>query len=214
MTFFQKKQYPLRNPPLHLRAARGAGAPDARRVHQPLHAHRHRPHGAPWNPREHHHGAGNPRIRLRQQPAVDEVEQPLRHQVQAQLDGRQGLPRRRRQGRMLPLLPLGRGVVPGPRRIPRLAAPLRLAVRLLLRRLQELGAGSQGRGLRHGPRLRAAAHPHHRGEPALPARPARRRTALRLALRPETRPRRVVLVAEQRGGTGPTEGPSTRTTTA
>ena len=107
---------------------------------------------------------------------------------------------------MLPLLPLGRGVVPGPRRIPRLAAPLRLAVRLLLRRLQELGAGSQGRGLRHGPRLRAAAHPHHRGEPALPARPARRRTALRLALRPETRPRRVVLVAEQRGGTGPDRG--------
>ena len=37
---------------------------------------------------------------------------------------------------------------------------------LILRRLQELGAGSQGRGLRHGPRLRAAAHPHHRGERA------------------------------------------------
>ena len=30
--------------------------------------------------------------------------------------------------------------------------------------------------------------------------------ALRLALRPETRPRRVVLVAEQRGGTGPDRG--------
>ncbi len=101
---FSKKAISSPNPPLHLRAARGAGAPDARRVHQPLHAHRHRPHGALWNPREHHHGAGNPRIRLRQQPAVDEVEQPLRHQVQAQLDGRQGLPRRRRrQGRMLPL---------------------------------------------------------------------------------------------------------------
>ena len=181
-----------------------------RQTHQPLHAHRHRPHGALRNPREHHHGAGNPRIRLRQQPAVDEVEQPLRHQVQAQLDGRQGLPRRRRQGRMLPLLPLGRGVVPGPRRIPRLAAPLRLAVRLLLRRLQELGAGSQGRGLRHGPRLRAAAHPHHRGEPALPARPARRRTALRLALRPKSGSRRR---AAWRNWPGP-RGPSTRTTTA
>ena len=30
------------------------------------------------------------RIRLRQQPAVDEVQQPLRHQVQAQLDRREG----------------------------------------------------------------------------------------------------------------------------
>ncbi len=95
--------------------------------------------------------------------------------------------------------PLGRGVVQGSCRISRFAAALRLAVRLLVRRLQELGAGTQSRRLRHGTRLRATAHAHHRGEPALPARPARRRAALRLAHGTQgNRPRRVVRRPEQR----------------
>ena len=172
---FSKKAISLAgNPP-------GTGAADPRGIYRPLQIHRRGPHGAVRHPRQHHHGAGHPRVRLRQQLAIAAIEQPFRHQVQTQLDGRQGLLRRRRQGGVLPQLPLGRGVVQGPCRIPRFAATLRLAVRLLVRRLQELGTGAQSRRLRHGARLRAAAHAHHRGEPALPARPARRRAALRLA---------------------------------
>ena len=46
------------------------------------------------------------------------------------LDGRARLPRRRRQRRVFPQVRLGGGVVSGPRRLPRPAAALRLAVRI------------------------------------------------------------------------------------
>ena len=123
--------------------------------------------------------------------------------MQTQLDGRKSLPRRRRQRRVLPQLSHGRSLVPRPCRIPRHAAPLRLAVRLLPDRLQKLGAGTEGRRLRHGARLCAAALPHHRGGPALPAGPARRRAALRFAFGPQDhRSRRLVHRPDQHGAPG------------
>ena len=103
---------------------------------------------------------------------------------------------------MFPFVPLGRSLLPGPRRVSRLAAALRLALRLSVRRLQELGAGSEGRRIRHGPRLRPAARAGHRREPALPAGPSRRHAPLRHALRASSRPRGVVRRAEQRGTHG------------
>ena len=148
---FQKNNAPRRFPPRADPSARGPGPHHPRRVHRPIQIHRHRPDGALRNPGKHHPRPGYSRIRLREQPALHAVEQPLRHQVQARLDRREGLPRRRRQGRVLPGLPHGRGLVPRPRRVPRQAAPLRLAVRLRLGRLQELGARAQGCRLRHGP---------------------------------------------------------------
>ena len=107
---------------------------------------------------------------------------------------------------MFPRISFGRSLLSGPRRVPRLAAPLRLALRLPVRRLQKLGTGLEGRGIRHGARLCPAARADHRGEPALPAGPSRRHAPLRHALRTSARPRGVVLVAEQRGGTGPDRG--------
>ena len=68
---------------------------------------------------------------------------------------------------------------------------------------KKLGAGTEGRRLRHGARLCAAALPHHRGGPALPAGPARRRAALRFAFGPQDhRSRRLVHRPDQHGAPG------------
>ena len=60
---------------VHSRIGRPAGRaaqepPHARRVRRALQVHRRGPHGALRHPGQHHHGAGHPRIGLRQQPPL------------------------------------------------------------------------------------------------------------------------------------------------
>ena len=112
---FSKKQYRSQESFDSRTKPPGTGAADPRGIYRPLQIHRRGPHGAVRHPRQHHHGAGHPRVRLRQQLAVAAIEQPFRHQVQAQLDGRQGLLRRRRQGECFRSYPRSRrrtGIMP------------------------------------------------------------------------------------------------------
>ncbi len=109
------------------------------------------------------------------------VEQPLRHQVQAQLDGRQGLLRRRRQGRSASAAtPRSK---PRTKTMPNFLTRSRATTRCSPTRPTITRAGRGGSRPPATPRhpTTRSGSPHHRGGPALPARPARRRAALRLA---------------------------------
>ncbi len=67
----------------------------------------------------------------------------------------------------------GRSLVPRPRRVPRHAAPLRLALRLLLPTdYKSWARGLKAAGYATAPDYAQRLVPHHRGGPALPARPA------------------------------------------